>query len=213
MDQNQDDKTEGMQVVCNAKGGYWARSSKGNTTAENLPPDARQWVKVGNPHGTEAMVALGINDSYIVSYEDGHVVWDLKGAYNTLDEKLQQVLSRSIGLLYASLIPFHADEYFCIFKDSSCTFKFPTTESFGDFEKKLLFGCRLRLIIDSPTLKSSTDALLPPDPLEAKRGKPSFSEQVEEVAEDVLKDGLETAGKEGMNQGFAAIGTFISNSM
>lgn len=202
----QEDKTEGMVVVCNGKGGYWARSSKGKTTGENLPSEVWQWVKDGNPHGAEVMVALGVNDSYIVSYEDGHVVWDLKGAYDALDRKLEQVLGQSTGLRYASLNPYHADEYFCIFKDSSCTFSFPSMDAFRDFEKMLIFASNLRVIIDSPTLKSSTDAMPAPVPAAGGNGKSSLGKQI-------MVDAFKDVAKKAEENDMEATGAFIGNNL
>lgn len=130
---------------------------------------------------------------------------------NTLDEKLRQVLGQSTGLLYASLNPYHADEYFCIFKDSSCTFKFPSTVAFRDFEKKLLLVSTLRVIIDSPTLRSSTDAVPAPKPAEVReKGKPGFAEQ---ITIDAVKDVLKDAEEKDVTRSFAAINTFISDNM
>lgn len=163
-------------------------------------------MKDGNPHGAEVMVALGVNDSYIVSYEDGHVVWDLKGAYDALDRKLEQVLGQSTGLRYASLNPYHADEYFCIFKDSSCTFSFPSMDAFRDFEKMLIFASNLRVIIDSPTLKSSTDAMPAPVPAAGGNGKSSLGKQI-------MVDAFKDVAKKAEENDMEATGAFIGNNL
>lgn len=207
----QDDKTEGMQVVCNGIGGYWARSSKGIRRQEHLSSETWQWMKEGNPHGNEIVVALGINDSYIIGYENGHTVWDLKGAYDTLDAKLSQILGQgqSTGLMYASLNPYHEDEYFCTFKDSSCIYKFPDSNTFRDVEQKLLFDCSLRVVIDSPTLRSSKDMVK----ISKAKGNNNKKSLSEEIAIDACKTVLKSAERESVQQGFAAIGGIIASSM
>jgi hypothetical protein len=110
----QDKKTEGVEVVCNGKGGFWTRVSQGEKTKvfnQGLALETRQWLKSSNPHGASpTCVALGVNDSYIIVYEDKHVTWDLKGCYEGLDKRLSQVLATSTKLFYVALNPYHEDE-------------------------------------------------------------------------------------------------------
>jgi len=185
----QSDKTEGMQVVCNGKGAYWAHSTKGfyrgGVTDEQL-----QWMKVPGPHGYIKNLAFGINDSFVIIYNDGHVTWDLKGSYEELDERLDEILGKSTLLSYISLDPFHTDNYFCIFDDSSCAFRFPETERFETIGNLILEQSPLRVIIDSPTLKHSTDKLEAPVKPEGK--KPSLASTIiQDVAKKEMEDHLE----------------------
>ncbi|KAN0092404.1 hypothetical protein V8E51_018251 [Hyaloscypha variabilis] len=158
----QDKKSEGVEVVCNSTGGYWARVGQGDKTKVfhcGLTNETKQWLKKTNPHGACATcVALGVDDSYIIVYEDKHVVWDLKGRYEELDKRLTQVLATPNTLFYVALNPYHADEYFCQFDDWSCSFNFAGTADFKQLEK-LILDSDLRVIIDSETLKQSTDAV------------------------------------------------------
>lgn len=158
----QDKKSEGVQVVCNGKGGLWAwinLSDKLAHFSHGLTIETRQWLKKLNPHGAcPACVALGINDSYIVVYEDKHVVWDLKGCYEGFDKRLSQVLATSTTLSYAALNPYHEDQYFCIFDDWSCAFNFPDTDDFKGVEEMILES-DLRVILDSETLRQSSEVV------------------------------------------------------
>jgi hypothetical protein len=197
----QDDKTEGMQVVYNGKGGYWARSRLGNCHWHHLSAETGQWLKSGNPHGSRINVALGINDSYIIQYEDGHVTWDLKGSYNTLDRRLEQVLGQSTQLLYASLNPYQGEEYFCIFNDSSCAFKFPSTDAFQEVEKALHHHSDLRVIIDSPTLKHSANII----PKPSKTEKEDSANLPEKIIEATAEGAAVDVAKKGLVKGIEAV--------
>ena len=120
------------------------------------------------------------NDSYIIVYEDKHVTWDLKGCYEGLDKRLSQVLATSTKLFYVALNPYH-DEYFCEFDDWSCTFNFPGTEDFKIVEN-LIFESNLRVIVDSETLRQSTDAVPVPEMSTNGKEKDGIAKTVMEKA-------------------------------
>jgi hypothetical protein len=198
---NQDKKTEGVQVVYNGKGGFWARverDGKPKVFDENLSIETKQWLKKTNPHGAfPTCVALGIKDSYVIVYEDEHVTWDLKGCYETLDKILSQTLATNTKLLYLSLNPYHEDEYFCHFVGGSCTYRFPDTEEFRNLDN-LFKQSDLQVIIESPTLKHSTDPVVvpdskPKDTAKAKDGavKTVVEKAAEAAAEKELEEFLE----------------------
>jgi hypothetical protein len=191
---NQDKKTEGVEVVYNGKGGFWARVEKDGKPKvydENLPIETKQWLKKTNPHGAfPTCVALGINDSYAILYEDGHVTWDLKECYDTLDKTLSQVLATDTKLLYLSLNPYYEDEYFCHFVGGSVTYRFPDTEDFRNLDH-LFKQSDLQVIIESPTLRHSTDPVPETKPAAAKAKDGAVKTVVEKAAEAVAEKQLE----------------------
>jgi hypothetical protein len=193
----QSDKTEGMQVVCNGKGAYWANSTK-SSCRDGVTREQLQWMKGLGPHGVVKSFAFGINDSFVVIYDDGHVTWDLKGSYEELDKRLQEILGQSTELSYISLDPYDTDNYFCIFGDSSCAFRFPETERFETIRNLILERSYFRVIIDSPTLKHSTDKL--EEPVEPEEEKPSFAET---VVKDVAMKEMEDRLQDMLNSSFA----------
>ena len=195
MYQTLDKKSEGVEVVCNGKGGFWARISQGDKTKvinRGLAMETRQWLKTRNPHGAyPTCVALGVKDSYVVVYEDKHVVWDLKWCYEGLDKRLSQVLATSTALSYVGLNPYHKDEYFCMFDDCSCVFNFPDTEDFKAVEK-LILESDVRVIVDSETLRQSTDVVQVSEATTTSKAKDGFAKTViEKAMTEVAEKNLE----------------------
>jgi hypothetical protein len=151
---------QGMQVVGNGKGGWWSSELTGLTKWNDLPLDMIQHLKPGNPHGSVVHVALGINDSYLVRFENGHVIWDLKGCYDTLNERLEGV--RTGELFYVSLNPYGREQFFCMFTDRTTIYSFPTGHAWEALSLKILQADALRVEIRSDTLKHSVDRSLTP---------------------------------------------------
>jgi hypothetical protein len=73
-------------------------------------------------------VTLGKGAAYIIIWNEGHVVWDLKRLYDSLDERLIKILATTTKLTYAALNAYAKENYFCLFDGSSCAFQFPETD-------------------------------------------------------------------------------------
>lgn len=138
-------------------------------------------------------MALGKGDAYIIIWEDGHVVWDLKGLYDSLDQRLSKILATTTKLSFAALNPYAEENYFCLFDDSSCVFQFPETDDFKTLEKLIQDGDPMRVIIDSPTLRQSSDVVKVVDGNNGSgSGKDGMAKTVmEKVAEEGAEKGLE----------------------
>ncbi|KAI9835326.1 MAG: hypothetical protein M1819_002470 [Sarea resinae] len=171
--------TGGLQVISNGKGGWWALSHSGTTKWMGLPGDARQLLKAGNPHGKVIHMALGVKNSYIALFEDGHVDWDLKGSYDRLDEHLD---TRSQGeLVYVSLSVYKPDQFFCVFKDTTVIYDFP--KGAEDLDEDFLDAEGLRVIVKSDTAKHTGLYT------EAKPSRPGTLRKIsEDTAEGVVED-------------------------
>jgi len=173
--------TGGLQVIGNGKGGWWGLSNSGNTKWVGMPGDVRQLLKPGNPHGKVVHMALGVKNSYITAFEDGHVDWDLKGCYDRLDEQLE---ARASGeLVYVSLSVYEEDQFFCVFKDATIIYDFPKgsdelNEDFLDVEG-------LRVMVQSDTAKHTGDNAA----TATKAAKPGM---LRSFSEDVLKSVAES---------------------
>jgi hypothetical protein len=191
-------KTEGVKVVSNSNG-IWASVECKKAVKwlpYNLPLEARQWLKKTGTqeHGLcPTCVALGKGDTYVIVWEDGHVVWDLKGLYNSLDQRLTRTLSTSTKLSYLSLDPYAEESYFCMFDDFSCAFQFPETEDFKALEKLILDRDPMRVIIDSPTLRQSSEVVKAEDEknMDSKGKDGMVKTGLEKAAEDVAEERLE----------------------
>jgi len=170
---------DGIQVVCNGKGGWWAQAG-GKREWHNLTTEQEQFLKAGNPHGKVASVAFGVGDAYVVRFNDGHVVWDLKGAYDALDKRLEAELTSPGKLRYIALNPYHADQFFCVFSDASAIYAFPDEEDYKKLDEEILHGRGLRVIPDSITFKQSP-------------GMPQ--EEIKEETSTTFGKSLEGAGK------------------
>jgi hypothetical protein len=114
----------------------------------------------------------------------------LKGCYDTLDKTLSQVLTTDTKLLYLSLNPYHEDEYFCHFVGGSVTYRFPDTEDFRNLDH-LFKQSDLQVIIESPTLRHSTDPVPETKPAAAKAKDGAVKTVVEKAAEAVAEKQLE----------------------
>ncbi len=114
-----------------------------------LPTAVRQLVKPTYPHGAITHMALGVNDSYVVVFKDGHVQWDLKGMYDMLDAYLQ--IYKSGDIAYVSLSPYQENRFFIAFKDSTVLYEFD--QSWTKLDEAFLECDDLRVIIDSETVR------------------------------------------------------------
>ena len=140
----------GLQVVGNAHGAWWGPSSSGTTkSTTNLPREVRQYTKPYNPHGKLVHLALGVDNTYIVLFEDGHVDWDLKGQYDMLDEEL--TIRQQGEMVYASLSAYEPGEFFLAFKDGTVLYDFP--EGADDLDEDFLVAESMRVITPSETAK------------------------------------------------------------
>ncbi len=140
----------GLQVVGDGQGAWWGLSSSGSTQwTKNLPKDVRQLLKPYNPHGKVAHLALGMYESHIVLFEDGHVDWDLKNCYQKLDMELE---IRSQGeLIYVSLSAYSDRHFFAAFADATVLYEFPS--GCGELDDDFLSLDNLRVVIPSETAK------------------------------------------------------------
>ncbi|KAJ7767887.1 hypothetical protein DFH07DRAFT_1009264 [Mycena maculata] len=73
-------------------------------------------------------VALGVQGSYIVLYNDGTVTFDLRGHYPMLEAMIRnmQEASRRRGVMYVALNPFIPGEFYAVYGDGSASWNFPT---------------------------------------------------------------------------------------
>lgn len=176
---------QGIQVVADNKGGWWGLSKTGNMSFKSLPGDVRQLVKPSHPNGKVKHMALGVEGAYVVVFEDGHIVWDLKGTNDRLDAQLEE---RSGGeVLYVSLSPYRPGIFFAAFTDGTIMYDFPKdvdgSSMWKDLDEKYLEFDGLRVITSSESLKSS--AVTPKKPSALRQ----FSE---DVVTDVAKQEIES---------------------
>lgn len=185
--------SEEVQLVTNGKGGFWCRFvTKKNGFSRNIPNAPFQFLKAGNPHGWPVHAAFGVEDSFIFVYGDGHVDWDLKSSYNALDKVFLQRLTKPKELLFVALNPFAADQFFCVFSDHSVTYSFPSSEVWKEIDEFILSGTSLRVISDSPTLRSSANPVV--DSTSSTSGAGTKSESLVKLAEkEAVKDMTENA--------------------
>jgi hypothetical protein len=110
--------------------------------------------------------------------------------YDSLDERLTKTLATTTKLTYAALNPYAQENYFCLFDDSSCAFQFPETDDFQVLEKLIHDGDPIRVIIDSPTLRQSSDVVKVVD---GNKGSDSGKD-------GVVKTVMEKAAEEGSSR-------------
>lgn len=175
--------SEEVQLVTNGKGRFWCRFETKKTYgfSRKIPNAPFQFLKAGNPHGWPVHAAFGVKDSFVFVYSDGHVDWDLKSSYNDLDKVFLKRLTKPKELLFA------ADQFFCAF---SVTYSFPSGEAWKEIDEFILSGTGLRVISDSPTLRSSAD----PSPSSTSgAGTNSLVKFAEKEAKEAAKDMTENA--------------------
>ncbi|KAJ7777688.1 hypothetical protein DFH07DRAFT_951339 [Mycena maculata] len=97
----------------------------GHTTRTSFGPeeDIHNCMKIRRP----TSVALGVQGSYIVLYNDGTVTFDLRGHYPLVEEMIRntQEASRKRGVTYVALNPFIPGEFYAVYGDGSASWNFP----------------------------------------------------------------------------------------
>ncbi|KAJ7459339.1 hypothetical protein FB451DRAFT_1182361 [Mycena latifolia] len=112
-------------------GASYFSSSPSGYSWQNLPPaledEIHDCMKVRRP----TTVALGVQRSYIVLYNDGTVTFNLQGQYPLVDALIRNTAetSRRRGVTYIALNPFVAGEYYAVYGDGSAAWNFPTAWS------------------------------------------------------------------------------------
>ncbi|KAJ7494014.1 hypothetical protein FB451DRAFT_1164882 [Mycena latifolia] len=95
---------------------------------QNLPPgledDMYNCMKLRRP----STVALGVQGSYVVVYDDGIVTFDLRSQYPLVEALLRDgaEISRRRGVTYIALNPFVPGEYYAVYGDGSAAWNLPT---------------------------------------------------------------------------------------
>ncbi|KAJ7026823.1 hypothetical protein C8F04DRAFT_1124359 [Mycena alexandri] len=124
------------------KGGYTTRTVFGPGASffstspsgycwQNLPmaleDDIHSCMKTRRP----ISVALGVQGSYVVLYNDGTVTFDLRGQYPLVENMIRntQEAARRRGVMYVALNPFVAGEFYAVYGDASASWNFPTAWS------------------------------------------------------------------------------------
>ncbi|KAJ7078785.1 hypothetical protein C8R44DRAFT_895846 [Mycena epipterygia] len=119
-----------MRTVFGPGASYFSISPSGYCW-QNLPPalqdDINNCIKTRQP----TTVALGVQGSYAVLYNDGSVSFDLCGQYPLVESFLRntQESARKRGIMYIALNPFIAGEYYAVYGDGSASWNLPTAWS------------------------------------------------------------------------------------
>ncbi|KAJ7936092.1 hypothetical protein B0H13DRAFT_1853785 [Mycena leptocephala] len=98
---------------------------------QNLPPALQDDMSSGIKKRRPTTVALGVQGTYAVLYDDGSVSFDLRGQYPLVESLLRntQESSRRRGIMYVALNPFLAGEYYAVYGDGSTSWSLPTAWS------------------------------------------------------------------------------------
>ncbi|KAJ7667259.1 hypothetical protein B0H17DRAFT_1210339 [Mycena rosella] len=95
---------------------------------QNLPPaleeDIHNCIKTRRP----TTVALGVQGSYVVLYNDGTVTFDLRGQYPLVEALIRNTseTSRRRGVMYVALNPHAAGQYYAVYADATASWNLPT---------------------------------------------------------------------------------------
>ncbi|KAJ7731827.1 hypothetical protein DFH07DRAFT_1065677 [Mycena maculata] len=106
---------------------YFSMSPSGYSW-QNIPStleeDIHNCMKIRRP----TSVALGVQGSYVVLYNDGTVTFDLRGNYPLVEAMIRntQEASRRRGVMYVALNPFIPGEFYAVYGDGSASWNFPT---------------------------------------------------------------------------------------
>ncbi|KAJ7838130.1 hypothetical protein B0H14DRAFT_2790139 [Mycena olivaceomarginata] len=98
---------------------------------QNLPPaledDIHACMKIRRPRPWRSAV----QGSYVVLYNDGTIVFDLRGQYRMVETMIRntQEAARRRGVMYIALNPFVAGEFYAVYGDGSASWNFPTAWS------------------------------------------------------------------------------------
>lgn len=176
-----------MCVVGDGHGGWWGTSHTKKQKWANLSASVMQFLKPGNPHGAVRTLALGVEESYVVVFEDGHVDWDLRGRYDVLDRMLEGKYDGEVG--YVALDPYRAGRFFAVFTDMTALYVFGETEMWNALEEEMLLIEGLRFISQSPTAKMSAAK---PVAVTAAKGESIMHAALTGAMKDETKKGIES---------------------
>ncbi|KAJ6529847.1 hypothetical protein B0H19DRAFT_1193388 [Mycena capillaripes] len=98
---------------------------------QNLPPGLEEDMQTGMKIRRPTCVALGVQGSYVVLYNDGTVTFDLRGQYPLVEGMIRNVqeAARRRGVMYVALNPFVGGEFYAVYGDGSASWNFPTAWS------------------------------------------------------------------------------------
>ncbi|KAJ7641899.1 hypothetical protein FB45DRAFT_901298, partial [Roridomyces roridus] len=106
---------------------YFSMSGSGYSW-QNIPFALEEGIHNSMKIRKPTSVALGIQGSYVVLFNDGTVTFDLRGFYPLVEGMIRntQEAARRRGIMYIALNPFVAGEYYAVFGDGSASWNFPT---------------------------------------------------------------------------------------
>ncbi|KAJ7234504.1 hypothetical protein B0H12DRAFT_1142734 [Mycena haematopus] len=118
------------RTVFGPNGSFFSMSPSGfcwQNLPADLEDDMHSCMKLRRP----TSVALGVQGSYIVLYNDGTIVFDLRGQYPLVESMIRntQEAARRRGVMYVALNPFVPNEYYAVYGDGSASWNFPTAWS------------------------------------------------------------------------------------
>ncbi|KAJ7914956.1 hypothetical protein B0H13DRAFT_2324763 [Mycena leptocephala] len=90
--------------------------SRSGCSWQNIPPaledDIQNCMTIRQP----TCVALGMDGTYVVIYNDGTIASELRGKYAHAEETIRTSASRG-GLVYIALSPFDADDFYAVYSE------------------------------------------------------------------------------------------------
>ncbi|KAJ7874619.1 hypothetical protein B0H13DRAFT_1894444 [Mycena leptocephala] len=117
-----------MRTVFGPGASYFSMSGSG-CSWQNLPlaleDDILNSINVRRP----TCVAMGVQGSYVVIYNDRTVTLDLCGQYPLVEAMMTLSAQQKNGVVYVALNPFIAGEYYAVYGDGSVSWNFPTAWS------------------------------------------------------------------------------------
>ncbi|KAK6977303.1 hypothetical protein R3P38DRAFT_549408, partial [Favolaschia claudopus] len=98
---------------------------------QNIPPELEDDIHGAMKLRRPTCVALGVQGAYIVLYNDGTIVFDLRGQYPLVEKIIRnpQEAARRRGIMYIALNPFIPGEFYAVYGDASASWNFPTAWS------------------------------------------------------------------------------------
>ncbi|KAJ7083597.1 hypothetical protein B0H15DRAFT_850073 [Mycena belliarum] len=105
---------------------YFSTSPSGYSW-QNLPLALEVDIQADLQTRRPTTVALGVQGSYVVLYDDGTVKFDLHDLYHMLESCLLdgEETARRTGITYVALNPFVAGEYYAVYGDGSTAWNLP----------------------------------------------------------------------------------------
>ncbi|KAF7358143.1 hypothetical protein MVEN_00862400 [Mycena venus] len=93
---------------------------------QNIPPALEENIQNCMNVRRPACVALGVEGTYIVIFDDGTVTFDLQGKYPEAETIIQNRAKRN-GLGYIALSPFRAGHYYAVCRNGSSLWNLPAS--------------------------------------------------------------------------------------